>query len=369
MQSNAIDKAFKDAIEDGVFPSADICVARGGEIVHSGHYGNARAGTCFDIASLTKPICTATLAAQLFTEGVIKLTDTVYEWLGGARQSVHREMTIEHLLNHTAGLPPTQPYFRGIPLSLIGTDAGKRFILDECYAEPVIAEPGVETIYSDIGYIMLGEIIEQGGGAPLDTLFKDRIATPLGLKDTFFMRTIGTSIANDQLRHGDPNSSNKRRFAPTEDCPWRERVVRGEVHDPNAYALGGVAGHAGLFSTAKDINLFVTEYMKCFHGKSTLIPKDTVRLFLQLDKPRKSEDDFVLGWNRPSLMNSSAGIHFSPKSIGHLGYTGSSIWIDIERDFWVILLTNRVHPSTMNEKIKRFRPMIHNLIFDEVICS
>jgi len=379
-----INRAMEKAVSDGVFPAADLLVAKDGEVLHHKQYGDAREGTYFDIASITKPVCTATLIMMLVEEGLLKLTDNAYQWLAGARLPVHKLMTVEEFMNHTSGLPAWHPYFRELPLDLVGTDGGKRFVLDACYHEPPINEPGQKTLYSDIGYIFLGEIIEQAAGAPLDVLFSNRIARPLGLSDTFFMRAIGAPLSTTKRRsfatadqhvptpkYGRPEdraqrkTGERRRFAPTEDCPWRERVIHGEVHDQNAYALGGVAGHAGLFSTSIDLHRFALEFTNCYKGKSKWLPKEMLHNFMNF-KARKDSDLFVGGWNTPSLKNSASGRHFSRHTIGHLGYTGCSIWIDLEKDFWVVLLTNRVHPTGTNEKIKAFRPQIHDLIYKAV---
>lgn len=383
--TKAIDCAFEEAIAKGVFPSADLLVARGEEILFESRYGDAREDTCFDISSLTKPVSSATLAMFMIAEGLLKYEDTVYQWLAGARQSAHKSMTIRHLLNHTSGIPDWQPYFRELPISLVGTEAGKRFILENCYNEPLLAEPGEKTIYSDIGYIILGEILEQAGSAELDALFAQYIARPLGIENTFFVRTLGAPLQTSSKRtdttakqhthvsgytpkkEGSASDKKHRRFAPTEDCPWRERVIHGEVHDQNAYALGGVAGHAGLFSTARDLNTFSLELTRCYFGKSDWIPQNVTKEFIQEGKTKPVGNEFVLGWNRPSKKNSASGHHFSPNTIGHLGYTGCSIWIDLNEDFRIILLTNRIHPSSTNQKISLFRPRIHDLIYVELI--
>ena len=385
--NDSIDRAFKDAVAGGVFPAAEVLSAKGGEILLHARYGDAREETCFDISSITKPFSTATLAMMQVAEGLLSLDDSVYQWLAGARQAAHRQMTVRMLLNHTSGLPAWQPYYRELPLSLVGTEAGKRMMLESCYAEELVSEPGTRTLYSDVGYIMLGEIIEQAGGAPLDELFAQRVARPLSLKDTFFVRNVGapvitgrrTTTSPDQHvptpKHGVPSErpgrrdGENRRFAATEDCPWRERVVHGEVHDQNAYALGGVAGHAGLFSTASDLHAFAKELVACRRGESDFIPPEVVRAFIPDEERRPAGDEYALGWNRPSRRDSASGHRFSPNTIGHLGFTGCSIWIDLAKDFWIVLLTNRIHPSTMNEKIAAFRPRIHDLIVDELIGS
>lgn len=350
MSSSRIDTAMQKAVRDGVFPAASLLVAKEDVVLHKAHYGMAREGTCFDIASLTKPVCTATLAAMLVSEGLLKQNDTVYQWLGGARLPAHRDITVHMLLTHTSGLPAWQPYYRELPLSLVGTTEGKSIILDSIFHEDVISPPGVAVRYSDIGFIMLGKILEEAGGASLHLLFDKRIAQPLKLSHTFFQEIVGRKASSSR--------SAQRRFAPTEDCPWRERVLRGEVHDQNAFALGGVAGHAGLFSTIDDLHRFLVSWMSSSMLRATID---------QTSFQKKNGDMYVHGWNIPSPKHSAAGHLFSKESIGHLGYTGCSLWIDLTRHAWVILLSNRVHPSTTNEKIKAFRPSIHDLVMSELV--
>lgn len=383
--TKAIDSAFRLAIEEGYFPAASILVSKNGKVVYENDFGAAREGTCFDIASLTKPFSTATLAMMLVSDGLLKLQDTVYQWLAGARQPAHKLITLRHLLNHTSGLPWWHPYYRELPMSLIGTDAGKQMIFENCYAEELAAETGTKTIYSDIGYMMLGKMIEEAGSSTLDELFAKKIAKPLGLSDTFFVKIKTGSFqekgrspagkdqhvpVSKRFSERKPLEKNEhRRFAPTEDCPWRDRVISGEVHDQNTYALGGVSGQAGLFSTTHDLEIFSKNIVDCYYGKSDWISPEVVREFLGKCTKKPAGDEFALGWMRPSKSRSSSGHHFSPNTVGHLGFTGCSLWIDLDEDFRVILLTNRIHPSTTNEKIKTFRPYIHDLIYDELLRS
>lgn len=381
ISSSKIEQAMEQAVSRGVFPSAELLVAHSHGILFHKHFGQARPGTCFDIASLTKAIATATLAMQLTAEGLLKLEETLPQWIVSAHQPFHPKVTVAHLLSHRAGFPAWQPYFRELPLDLVGTDEGRKSLIHAILREPPFYEPGGQCLYSDIGYIVLGEILAEAGYAPLDVLFQHRVAIPLDLKNTFFVRNIGMPIhktshgfakAGQHIPTGTPVGGMRekiapgritRRFAPTEDCPWRERVIHGEVHDPNAYAMGGVAGHAGLFSTAEDLHRFVLELLKCYRGESDWIPKETVRQFLEAPH---TPGTFVLGWDTPAAEGSTAGRHFSPESVGHLGYTGCSLWIDLKKMFWVILLSNRVHPDATNEKIRTFRPKIHDLAMTEL---
>ena len=155
-------------------------------------------------------------------------------------------------------------------------------------------------------------------------------------------------------------------IASTERCPWRQRVLCGEVHDDNAYAMGGVSGHAGLFSSARDLHQFILLLVECYHGGNGFLTPDLVREFWTQDRTVPGST-WALGWDTPSLKGSSSGQYFSQQSVGHLGYTGTSIWIDLRRDIHVILLTNRIHPTHGNERIREFRPLIHDLIMKAIL--
>lgn len=350
-----IDQTMEQAVERGIFPSASLLVGHQGEIVHTGFYGEASKETHYDIASLTKPICTATLCMLFAQEKKIALTDTLPQWLASAKRGEHKAITLLHLLSHTSGLPAWRPYYREIPQEKITTQDAKNFIIQACLGEPIFSKPGQLCEYSDLGYILLGTILEEAGGKSLEKLFDEKIAKPIGSKNTFFIPL--------------PEKNKKNlEFAPTEDCPWRKKIVRSAVHDYNAYAMGGVAGHSGLFSIAQDIHQYIVELLKCYKGESDWISQEIVKKFIEDDtKTLNHQASYVLGWDTPHFATSSAGNYFSPHSIGHLGYTGCSLWIDLDKDFWVILLTNRVHPSVANTKIKTFRPRIHNLAYKEFL--
>lgn len=359
-----IDQMMEQAIERGVFPAASLLVGHHGDILHEGNYGEARGGVYFDVASLTKPVSTTTLVMQLVQEDLLHLDDTLQQWLPKATAPQHKEITLTHLLSHTSGLPAWHPFYRELPLDQVGTPEGKQHIVSACLEEQIISKPGSQCTYSDLGFILLGEIVEQAGYASLDALFQNRIARPLEMKDTFFTHNIGLTPKDDKSAVSDPWSlTHQKRFAPTEDCPWRKHVIQGEVHDPNAYAMGGVAGHAGVFSTTEDLHRFIKTMINCYHGKSDWIDPKIVQQFFDFNASTpKHFGTYELGWDTPTFGQSSAGRYFSPHSVGHLGYTGCSMWIDLDKDFWAILLSNRIHPDATNEKIKAFRPRIHNLI-------
>jgi CubicO group peptidase (beta-lactamase class C family) len=201
-------------------------------------------------------------------------------------------------------------------------------------------------VYSDIGFIVLGEAIERIGGEPLDKFCEREIFKPLGMKDTMF----------------NPSAELKAKIVPTADDTWfRHRVIQGEVHDDNAYVMGGVAGHAGLFSTAED----VLKFAQCMlRGAAPLFRRGTVELFTRRET-EPAGTSRALGWDTPS-QPSQSGRYLSPRAYGHLGYTGTSLWIDPEKDLAIVLLTNRTWPDNKNEAIKKWRPIIHDAVVEEL---
>lgn len=321
----AVDALMRQALSRSVFPSASLLVAHQGEVLYHQHFGQADESKLFDIASLTKPIATATLCMLLVDEGKLKL-----------------DTEIESLLSHTSGIPAWNPYYQEIPVGEIGTPKAKKHILNAITNESRLSKSGEVCAYSDLGYILLGNFLEKQTAQPLDKLFETKIAKPLGLQQTSFGPV--------------------KNALPTEHCPWRNRVIQGEVHDQNGFAMGGVAGHAGLFSTAQDLHVFMKALTSAYRGQSDWISQKTAHRFLDFET---THGTFVLGWDTPTFGTSSCGSHFSPNSIGHLGFTGCSLWCDLDRDLWVIFLTNRTYPSATNTKIRAFRPRLHNLIWEE----
>jgi CubicO group peptidase (beta-lactamase class C family) len=186
---------------------------------------------------------------------------------------------------------------------------------------------------------------------PLDRFCQERIVRPLGLRSTSF-------IDLGRLRRRQYNAVSEA-IAPTEQCPWRERVLCGEVHDDNAWAMGGVAGHAGLFATAADVDVLAGRLHACWRGEDDFVPAEIVREFWRRDGT-VADSSWALGWDTPSATGSSAGGKLSSHAVGHLGFTGTSLWIDLERDVRIVLLTNRVHPRRDNDRIRQVRPRVHD---------
>jgi len=353
-----IDHAMKAAVEEGVFPGAVLLAAKGEEVLNHQAYGSSSLvpvkrpmipETVFDLASLTKPLATALAAMLQIACGRLRLDETI-ENLGDPFQYPGKEkITLRHLLAHTAGFPAWQPYY----LELEGLEGDRKAALRlRVRREPLRHPPGAQTLYSDLGFIFLEWILEKVSGRDLDTWTREHLYRPLGLNVMGFRPLTAAGPKNPE------------HYAATEDCPWRKKIVCGEVHDENTYAVGGVSGQAGLFGTALEVFQLLRELKRAYENPaaSRIFDTDLVRTFWSR---QETPDDHPrpLGFDIPSGTDSSAGRFISSKSIGHLGFTGTSFWFDLDRDFLVILLTNRVHPTRFNDKIRRFRPLIHDLIF------
>ncbi|MBI3543842.1 MAG: serine hydrolase, partial [Deltaproteobacteria bacterium] len=212
------------------------------------------------------------------------------------------------------------------------------------------AELEKQAVYSDLGFLLLGWILEKISAQPLERLFEARVAAGLGLQSLRYLPLGRAPIPLDTI--------------PTEDCPWRKHVLRGEVHDDNCYVLGGVAGHAGIFGTVADTHALGRRWLGALNGTDSWLGQATAARFWERSKVAGSTR--ALGWDGVSPSGSSSGKYFGPSSRGHLGFTGTSIWIDPEKDLVVTLLTNRVHPTRSNEKIKGFRPLFHDTLLTEL---
>jgi CubicO group peptidase (beta-lactamase class C family) len=317
--------------------------------------------TIFDLASLTKPLATTTAIMLLVDDGAIDLDDPVSKHLPSFSERDKDEVSIRHLLTHSSGLKPWRAYHelllakeRKTGEALIGSAEARELIVDRTLRSALVHEPGEAAVYGDLDFIVLGTVVEQVSNRRLDVFCRERIFAPLGMDETFFIPLEPESSPLPQ-----PTRS---RIAATENCPWRDRVLWGEVHDPNAFAMGGVAGHAGLFSTLDDVMQFGQIVIDVWHGRSQALPREALRQFLTRQNLPDSSD-WALGWDTPTAGSSSSGKYFSKDSAGHLGFTGTSLWIDLEREVVVALLTNRVH---LIAKKSRFtlRPIVHDLILE-----
>jgi CubicO group peptidase (beta-lactamase class C family) len=300
--------------------------------------------TVFDLASLTKVIATTSVALGLCEAGVITLDQPVARWLPEWSGLDRVEVSIRDLLEHASGLPGY--------LALYERCQGRRDYLAEIGRWPLEYGPRSTSIYSDLGFIALGCLLERAGGVPLDQLAESRIHAgdegPEGLPLRF-----------------NPPAAWRHHTAPTEVDPWRGRLLVGEVHDENAWALGGVAGHAGLFGTAAAVGHFARKVLRAWLGVEGSAGRfatiDSMRLFTTRSSVPGSSR--ALGWDT-MLPTSSCGTRMSPSAFGHAGFTGTTLWIDPARDLYAVFLTNRVHPSRDNLRITAIRPLLHDAIVE-----
>lgn len=311
--------------------------------------------TLFDLASLTKSLSTGLLAMQMWRKGKIRLEETLSNVFGFLSDPAKRGITVRNLLANRSGLPAWRPYYQEYPESACPVSWDEVF--RKVDSEKLEARPGEREMYSDLGYMMLGWILEQTAETSLDRLFQEEIAGPLSLGRSGYRRI-----------RGDPEKARESEgpVAATEQCPWRRRILRGEVHDENGFLLGGVAGHAGLFSTAGDLDRIVAQVFKGFRAGSDLFHPDALKVFFQRPEDPRS-GTWALGWDTPSPGGSTSGRHFSRNSYGHTGFTGTSLWMDLDREISVLFLTNRLHPKRENDAIKTLRPLVHDTLLEEIL--
>ncbi len=347
---------LQNAIDSRAFPCCAFGVVAGGEILEVNSLGRftyeptspaVTPETVYDIASVTKVVATTAMAMLLHQRGLVDLDSFLGDILPGfvsGRQpgDYSRMVTLRHLLAHNSGLPGYVEFFH--------TAKNPSELLSACLQLPLDAEPGTRFEYSDPGFILLGKALEVCSGENLAAFTYREIFMPLAMKSTGFC----------------PASRMHPMIAPTEDdTKFRHRRIQGEVQDENAAVLRGAAGHAGLFSNVPDLLRFSVEIMDSRPemappGKpGKLFRQQTVELFAERQGPEGSSR--AIGWDTPS-QNSSSGIHFSPHSIGHLGFSGCSLWIDLDAAVAITLLTNRTWPDRQNQLIREVRPAFHDAV-------
>jgi len=353
----ALDKLVEGAIRRKVFPGMELLVARGDNVLLHEAWGQMelgpealpmRAGTIFDIASITKPMSTATLAMILVERGELGMEDKVADYFPQYATAEKKGIALRHLLTHTSGLPDWADLHSE---SATPADALQR-LLNVGLSHPT----GTAMVYSDLGYLLLGEIIRRHEEKSLGECFHRYIAHPLGLAQTTF-----NPLAGDE--EGDTDLST---IAPTQYCPYRQKLLRGTVHDENAFAFGGEAGNAGLFSTAADMHRFARMVLNGGALEGTrLLARRTVEMMTVNHNPVRLAPR-GLGWDIKGdhLGYASCGALMQKGAIGHTGFTGTSLWMEPGTGLTVILLTNRVHISRDSNQADmiRFRPRLHNLV-------
>jgi len=370
-QKKALLGLMSQGIDRGVFPGGVLLVQVSGQTEHLSAHGRTSldaAGeavlpeTCFDLASLTKILATSNLALDALQRGTLRLEDSLVNLLPQYQGPGKQPTTLLHLLEHSSGLPECRPYYRAfgdeVERDWIGTCQGRDWIRQRVAEEPLVSPPGATVRYSDLNFILLDWILERASGRTLDETFRERVSTPLGIEDLFFVDQKDPSRVENVRR--------QRRFAATERCLWRGRTLVGEVHDENTFAMGGISGHAGLFGTADSIARVCASWLDSFHGRGNLWEEGCIRRFWTRSAVPGSTRALGFDMPSPAPEYSAVGRRFGPGSVGHNGFTGTSIWLDPQRDLFVVLLTNRVHPSRENLAIRQFRPRLHDLVVEDL---
>lgn len=341
---------LQEAIVDGAFPGASVAITNSGKLVGLKSLGRftyepdsapVAVDTLFDLASLTKVIATTTMAMILYERGALYLDAPVVQIVPEFRGADSRraEITLRMLLAHTSGLPAYERLFLRAHT--------KESLLAAVFGMPLTADPSVRAVYSDIGFMLLGVALERIAGEPLDHFVQREIFGPCAMTRAAF----------------NPPAAQRSAISPTvDDRVFRHRVIQGEVNDENASVMGGVAAQAGVFSTAVDVAIFAHCLM---HGTALRLRAETVSLFTRRETAPAGTSR-ALGWDTPS-QPSQSGQYFSHNSFGHLGYTGTSLWIDAERDISITLLTNRTWPDGTRQEIKRVRPEFYDAVMQVLV--
>ena len=353
---STLDSIVAASIADGVAPGASLFVSRHGSTVHAASYGHlathapaassdvnstkVSGSTLWDVASLTKVVATTTALMLLEEQGKLSLDASVASYLPGLTDPSKATITVRQLLTHSAGFEAFSDLHK--------TCAGREEYLAAINTRPLLCEPGSRMVYSDWDFILLQMVVESVTKQPLDIFTREQLWVPLGMTDTCF----------------NPAPELKPRIAPTEIQEARGGMVHGSVHDENAHALGGVAGHAGLFSTAEDLGKFGAMMLgggSTSTGQHILRPSTIARWTAR----QGLLSSRALGWDTPSS-NSSAGRFLSPRSFGHTGFTGTSLWADPQSGILIVLLSNRVHPTRDNQKIFALRRDVADAVCEAI---
>ena len=362
----AVLQVFQQAVHEKVFPGAVALVRSRGTVVF--HEAVGTRGTppddrpvgresIYDLASLTKPLATGTAVLCLIRDGRLHLDQPLSRWVAELEGSPFADVPLRHLLSHRAGLPAWRPYYERLaPSGLPPRHEEERrqrllALLSAIACEPVEYRPGSQCLYSDLGFMLLGVIVERCAGMPLAAYCRRNLYEPLGISSLSYISGDAAEAAFQ-----DPAE-----IVPTGWDPWRNRLLCGEVHDENAYALGGGAGHAGLFGTAHAVGQLSAAWLQAVQGRDGLLNAALAKGFTRRQSGNSS---WGLGWDTPSAPSSS-GTRFSSRAFGHVGFTGTSLWIDPSSELEVVILSNRVHPTRANSAIQTFRPRIHDVIYQE----
>ena len=353
LKYDSLTNIFEDAVADSAWPGGVMLIGRGDKIIYRqavGYHTYAqkqvtKEDDIFDLASISKVVGTTSAVMKLVENGQLSLDDFAVKYLPELQgpdenqTALKKTITVRHLLTHTAGFEPFRLFYE--------MDCSVDARWDSVFQSELKTKPGTNTVYSDIGLMVMGKIVESITGMPQNEYLEKAVFAPLKMKDTGYL----------------PDPSLLDRIVPTE--IKEEGLIHGYVHDENTHSLGGVAGHAGLFSTAPDLSRFCRMMLNEGELDGVRIFKpETIKLFTTRIDPNNSR---CLGWDSPEG-ESSGGIYISPHSFGHTGYTGTSLWIDVENNVYVILLTNAVHPNRSYKYPNYFewRQLLHSVAYEKL---
>jgi CubicO group peptidase (beta-lactamase class C family) len=368
-----VSRILTTATADGAFGGAVLVVGKKGKVLYSECVG-VRSSTLdkehpplptslqcvFDIGALTGSIATTTLLMKLVEIGKLRLEDRIAQYIQGFGVFGKSLVTVGEVLCHISGLPHWHPYYEelikenaGARMGILTSRGARDYIVNAINRSQLKNPPGTKQGYSDLGFLLLGNLVEVLTALPLDRALSKFITTPLGLSSTSFIDL--------QMVKRRGLSANTDVVVPTEECPWRKRLLWGEVHDDNAWAMGGVAGHSGVFSSAPDLHILATTLIESYHGRSPFLNASVVKRFWR--GPEDLENSvWRYGWEAPSKENGLAEVGFSPAAVGQHGFTGCSLWIDPQKELDIVLLTNRVHPTRTNKRLQAIRPELFGAI-------
>ncbi len=371
----AVTALLDSGVDSGVFPGAVLLVAVNGEVNYYGAVGNKfdtsvvprdpvamSVDTVFDVGTITNIAATTVTLMRHFEQKKFRLEDRVSMYLQAF--SVHNKspITVAHLLSHTAGLPGHWPFYEellrenaGARMGILTSRGARDYVITLINRSGLRYPVGSRQVYSDVGFILLGHLIEILSGIGLDKALFRYVTQPLGLKSTSFIDIFLNK------RHGIMPITDV--IAPTEYCPWRKRVMWGEAWDDNAWAMGGIAGHSGLFSSAHDMHILARELLSAFRGGSKFLSRETMQIFSARQTINEG-DSWRLGFDSPSRENGMLECGFSDKALGVNGSTGCSLWFDPLSGVDVVLMSNWVHPTRHNRKMHAFRTDLHRAVME-----
>lgn len=353
-----LDELFLNALNNKVFSGASIAISTvynegfNRKIINYGftHFNEGKkvidSRTFFDMASLTKPLVTVCSLLILQKEGKISINDPISKFYKNYNSKT-KDIKLWQLLSHCSGLIAHREYFSILSKAYDGDERNEK-VIQSILDEELLSNPGEKCVYSDLGFILLGNIVEKVSGYKLDEYWNNNVCVPLGLSEELIFTLNSPKNSYD--------------FAITGKCGWSGRLLKGIVHDDNCRFLGGVAGHAGLFGTNKGLAMFCEILLLQLKNLKNYPVFEKSELFNWVKK--LDGKAWSLGFDKPTALGSSSGKYFSKNSIGHLGFTGGSFWIDIEKGISISLLTNRVMSDEDNRAIKLFRPLVHNAIME-----